>query len=205
MNTAGDPREADSCATKPGDKPLLAVGTPHDHPQEIGRYRIEKVLGEGGFGRVYLAFDDQLNRPVAIKVPHSERVIRPEDATAYLTEARVLASLDHPNIVPVYDVGTTPDVLCFVVSKLIEGCDLAKTIRETRLSHPQAAELMATVAEALHYAHRKGLVHRDIKPGNILLDTSGKAHVADFGLALKEEDFGKGAGFAGTPAYMRRC
>ena len=171
-------------------------------PLVIGRYRIEKVLGEGGFGRVYLAHDDQLNRPVAIKVPHAERIIRPEDAKAYLAEARVLASLDHPNIVPVHDVGTTSDGLCYVVSKLIEGCDLASKIKEARPPYTQAAELVATVAAALHYAHRRGLVHRDIKPGNILLDTSGKVYVADFGLALKEEDFGKGAGFAGTPAYM---
>jgi eukaryotic-like serine/threonine-protein kinase len=182
--------------------PFVAKSTSTDQPQQIGRYRIERVLGEGGFGRVYLAHDDQLNRPVAIKVPRRERLSRPEDAEAYLAEARVVASLDHPNIVPVHDVGTTSDGLCYVVSKLIEGCDLAKTIRGTRLSHAQAAELMATVAMALHYAHRKGLVHRDIKPGNILLDSSGNPFVADFGLALKEEDFGKGTKFAGTPNYM---
>ncbi len=75
-------------------------------------------------------------------------------------------------------------------------------MREKRLAYTEAADLMASIAAALHYAHRKGLVHRDIKPGNILLDGAGKAYVADFGLALKEADFGKGAGFAGTPAYM---
>src|SRR5271163_4012697 len=104
--------------------------TPPARPQQIGRYRVEKILGEGGFGRVYLAHDDQLNRPVAIKVPRPERISRPEDAAAYLTEARTVASLDHPNIVPVYDVGTA-DGVCFVVSKLIEGSDLAKRIRQS--------------------------------------------------------------------------
>ena len=160
------------------------------------------VLGEGGFGRVYLAHDDQLDRSVAIKVPRRDRISRPEDADAYLAEARVLASLDHPHIVPVHDVGTTDDGLCYVVSKLIEGNDLAHQIQQARLSLQQATELIATIAEALHYAHRKGLVHRDVKPANILIDTAGSAYIADFGLALKEQDFGKGSGFAGTPAYM---
>src|SRR5205823_5950400 len=105
--------------------PLLAVAVPANHPQQIGRYRIDKVVGAGGFGRVYLAYDDQLNRPVAIKVPHPERILNPELAPTYLAEARVLASLDHPHIVPVYDVGTTPEGGCYFVSKLIEGCDLA--------------------------------------------------------------------------------
>ena len=175
---------------------------PPEQPEQIGRYRIESILGEGGYGRVYLAHDDQLNRPVAIKVPRRERLLKPKDAEAYLAEARVVASLDHPNIVPVYDVGSTPDGLCFVVSKLIEGRNLAEKMREARFSHGQAAELIATVAVALHYAHLKELVHRDIKPSNILIDTSGKPFVADFGLALKEQDFGKGARFAGTPAFM---
>jgi serine/threonine protein kinase len=113
-----------------------------------------------------------------------------------------LASLDHPHIVPVYDVGHTEDGLCFVVSKFIEGSALKRQIEKARPSCTQSAELVATVAEALHYAHRKGLVHRDIKPGNILFDTAGQPFVADFGLALKEEEWGKGSGIAGTPAYM---
>src|SRR5436853_4313737 len=104
-----------------GEQPRCPLAAPADQPQQIGRYRIEKVLGEGGFGRVYLAHDDQLQRAVAIKVPRKERVSRPEDAEAYLTEARTVARLDHPNIVPIFDVGTTPDGLCYVVSKVIEG------------------------------------------------------------------------------------
>jgi serine/threonine protein kinase len=171
-------------------------------PRQIGRYRIEKVLAEGGFGRVYLVYDDQLKRSAAIKVPRRERFSKPKDAEEYLAEARVLASLDHPNIVPIFDVGTTPYGLCYVVSKFIDGSDLAKSIRQGRRSHTDAAALIATVAEALHYAHGKGLVHRDIKPANILLDRSGKSFVADFGLALQEDNFGKAGEFAGTPAYM---
>jgi len=120
MNSPGEPPQADPWATKFGDVPPLAVATLPEHPAQIGRYRIDKILGEGGFGRVYLAFDDELNRPVAIKVPHPERIIRLEGAKAYLAEARVLASLDHPNIVQVHDVGTTPDGLCYIVSKVGE-------------------------------------------------------------------------------------
>ena len=95
------------------------------HPTKIGRYTILRRLGKGGFGEVFLAFDDDLDRPVAIKVPRPERVSQPEDIEAYLNEARIVASLDHPHIVPVYDVGRTDDGLCFVVSKFIEGSDLA--------------------------------------------------------------------------------
>jgi serine/threonine protein kinase/formylglycine-generating enzyme required for sulfatase activity len=171
-------------------------------PSHVGRYRVERLLGEGGFGRVYLARDDQLRRHVAIKVPRPDRFARPEDAEGYLAEARILAGLDHPHIVPVFDVGQTSDGLPFVVSKLIEGSDLARRIQQARPSFADSAELVATVAEALHHAHTKGLVHRDVKPGNILLDAAGRPHVADFGLALREEDFGRVGGAFGTPAYM---
>ena len=169
-------------------------GSPDGDAKKIGRYTILGRLGKGGFGEVFLAHDDDLNRPVAIKVPRPERVSQPEDIEAYLNEARILASLDHPHIVPVYDVGRTDDGLCFVVSKLVEGSDLAVKIRQDRPSFRESAELVATIAEALHFAHTRGLVHRDVKPANILIDASGKPYVADFGLALRDEDFGKGGG-----------
>src|ERR1700730_2424101 len=139
-------------------------------PLQIGRYRVESILGHGGFGLVYLAHDDQLERPVAIKVPHRNLVAGSEGAEAYLTEARMVANLDHPNIVPVHDVGTTEDGLPFVVSRFIEGSNLAHKIHAQRLAPADAALLVATVAEALHYAHRKGVMHRDIKPANILIE-----------------------------------
>ncbi len=171
-------------------------------PQYIGRYRVQRVLGQGGFGLVYLAHDDQLQRPVAVKVPYRHRLTIPEEAEAYLSEARTIAHLDHPNIVPVHDVGSTEQYPCFIVSKYIDGTDLATRLKQTRLSMHEAVELVATVAEALHLAHKQGLVHRDIKPGNILLDKSGKPFVADFGLALREQDVGTGPRYVGTPAYM---
>jgi serine/threonine protein kinase len=178
------------------------AGSVQSTPRQIGRYRVERLLGKGGFGLVYLAHDDQLQRPVAIKVPHATLVAEGKDAEAYLAEARAVASLDHPNIVPLHDVGSTADCPCFVVSKYIDGTDLATRLRQNRLPLREAVELVATVAEALHHAHRQGLVHRDIKPGNLLLDQGGKPYVGDFGLALREQDVGKGPHYAGTPAYM---
>lgn len=171
-------------------------------PRHIGRYRIEQLLGKGGFGLVYLAHDDQLQRLVAIKVPHPQLVEKATDVEAYLIEARTVANLDHPNIVPVFDVGSTEAFPCFIVSKYIDGTDLATRLKQSRLSVHEAVELVATVGEALHHAHKQGLVHRDIKPSNILLDKSGKPFVADFGLALREQEAGKGPCHSGTPAYM---
>ena len=180
----------------PAASPLVPV------PVVIGRYRLLRVLGEGNYGRVYLAHDTELDRRVAIKVPNPERITGPLDAEAYLNKARMLAKLDHPNIVPVYDVGRTEDATCYVVSKYIEGTDLAARLEQGRPSVREAARWTAAIAEALHHAHVRGLVHRDIKPANILIDSGGRPCVADFGLALRDEDFGTGATIAGTPVYM---
>jgi serine/threonine protein kinase/formylglycine-generating enzyme required for sulfatase activity len=171
-------------------------------PSHIGRYRVEKLLGQGGFGLVYLAHDDLLKRPVALKVPHARLVVQTTDAQAYLTEARTVATLEHPSIVQVYDVGSTEQFPCFVVSKYVDGINLSTRIKQGRFSLHEAVVLVATVAETLHYAHGKGVVHRDIKPGNILLDKSGKPFVTDFGLALREQEIGTGPCYAGTPSYM---
>jgi serine/threonine protein kinase len=182
-----------------GAEPGLAAA---DLPATIGRYRVIRLLGRGGFGTVYLAQDDALRRLVAIKMPNPERVAGPEDVAVYLAEAQVLAQLDNANIVPVYDVGRTDDGLCYVVSKYVEGTSLAERLVRGRMPFRESAELVATVALALHYAHTRDLVHRDIKPANILLDSADRPVVADFGLALREEDFGKEGRLAGTPAYM---
>jgi serine/threonine protein kinase/tetratricopeptide (TPR) repeat protein len=182
--------------------PESAGAAPVESPDHLGRYRITAKLGSGSFGIVYRAYDGDLQREVAIKVPHRKHVACPADIEAYLAEARVLASLEHPYIVPVHDFGRTDDGLCYVVSKFIAGTDLAKKIERARPSAAESAELVAAIAEALHHAHRQGVVHRDIKPANILLDTAEKPYVADFGLALREEDFGRRAGLIGSPVYM---
>ena len=189
-------RPAEEAAHTPAERPRAAT------PTTIGRYRVQHVVGEGAFGRVYLAWDDQLARSVAIKVPHPHRVRDPGDAEVFLTEARIAAGLDHPAIVPVYDAGRTDDGCCYVVSKLIQGCDLATHIRRARPNLETSLRIVLVVAEALHHAHLRGLVHRDIKPANILLDGNGKPYVADFGLALKDEDYPSGRSYAGTPSYM---
>src|SRR6266566_2548828 len=112
--------------------------------------------------------------------PHAHLVARAGDAEAYLNEARTVANLDHPNIVPVFDVGSTEQFPCYVVSKYIDGSNLKSKLQTAQRSVEECAEWVATVAEALHHAHKQGIVHRDIKPGNILLDKSGKPFVTDF-------------------------
>src|SRR5262249_4382364 len=119
----------DELATEP---PAIPGESTVRDPSKIARYTILRRLGRGSFGQVYLAHDEDLDRRVAIKVPIPDRVSRPEDIEAYLTEARILGGLDHPHIVPVFDVGRTDDGLCFVVYKLIEGSDLASKITESR-------------------------------------------------------------------------
>ncbi|MBM4088932.1 MAG: hypothetical protein FJ276_05790 [Planctomycetes bacterium] len=167
-----------------------------------GRYRLERILGRGGFGTVYLAHDSQLDRAVAVKVPRPERIVTPDEVAQFLTEARIVANLDHPGIAPVHDIGRTEDGYCYVVSKLVDGCNLREYCRRCWPSCCEAAGLVAQVAEALHHAHVRGIVHRDVKPCNILIDDSGKPFLTDFGLAIREQELGRGPTSAGTPEYM---
>ncbi len=181
------------------EKPVSVVDRT-ESAERIGRYRIVRELGKGGFGLVLLAEDEQLQRPVAIKVPHAKVIEAGGTAEQYLAEARTVAGLDHPNIVPVYDVGSTGQYPCFVVSKYVAGIDLDKRMKQARLSQVEAVELIIPLAEALQYAHGKGFVHRDIKPGNILIDADHKPYLVDFGLALREQDFSKRSVISPNPA-----
>jgi WD40 repeat protein len=178
-------------AARPPATPLSAT---------LQRYHIERVLGQGAFGIVYLALDQELNRSVALKVAHEARKVL-GDRDSFLAEARVLASLDHPAIIPVYDVGRA-EGRSYIVTKLIEGSNLSERLRQGLPGHRQAAQWLATIAQALQAAHDKGLVHRDVKPSNILIDRAGKAYIGDFGLALSGERYGEGPRLLGTPAYM---
>src|SRR5437868_1189842 len=168
----------------------------------LGRYRIVDILGRGSFGIVYKAYDEELQRQVAVKVPHRYRIASTSDVEMYLTEARILAHLDHPGLVPVYDVGRTGEGLCYVVSKFVEGSDLKRRLAAARPPIVESAELVARAAEALHHAHQHGLIHPDVKPANTFLTSHGLPIIADFGLALRAEDFGRGPGSVGTPMYM---
>src|SRR5262249_19347353 len=120
----------------------------------------------------------------------------------YQAEGRALASLDHPGIVPVYDVGRTDEGLSYLVSKFVECGNLRDQLRRGRPTRAETVEVIASAAEALHSAHQRGIVHRDVKPANILLDAEGRPFVADFGQALREQEYGTGPTYTGTPAYM---
>ncbi|HQU43626.1 MAG TPA: serine/threonine-protein kinase, partial [Pirellulales bacterium] len=164
---------------------------------------VRRRLGRGGFGTVWLADDEELQRPVAIKVPRRKQLSSEESVEDFLREARMAAALKHAAIVTVYDVGRLDDGACFVVMEYVDGRTLAEEMKWTRFDLQQTARLMEEIADAVHYAHTQGLVHRDLKPANILIDRAGRPHVVDFGLAIHEQQQPFYSGDrSGTPAYM---
>ena len=173
--------------------------------ERIGRYKVIGVLGKGGCGEVFRAFDEDLNRQVAIKVVRSK--FEGNALKHLLDEAKIVASLDsNPHIVPVYtyDVLHEPgqaDPVPFIVSKLIDGSDFRKRLLSNRPTVQQTLTIVKNIAEALYFAHTQGLIHRDIKPENILLDKNDNAYLADFGIAKRESDHSDRSN-AGTIKYM---
>ncbi len=139
--------------------------------REVGRFRILRTLGAGGGGIVFLAIDPKLHREVAVKIPRLDALLTPQLRQRFLRKARAAAALDHPNLVPVHEVGEA-NGLCFLVSAYCRGGSLAEWLKQQIAPVPvrQAAELLAVLAEAVQYVHDHGIIHRDIKPGNILLD-----------------------------------
>ncbi len=190
------PAGAQRNATSPPQEPAL--------PERLGRFKVERRLGRGAFGDVYLADDPELNRKVALKVPRRERFSSPEDMDIFVQEARTAAGLTHPGIVTIHDVVREGDSL-FIVQEYIAGQDLAQYMKAQNswLPAEQAVGLLMSIAEALSFAHQKGFVHRDLKPANILLDAQLRPRVADFGLAVHETIQRRRKGDrSGTPAYM---
>jgi WD40 repeat protein/tRNA A-37 threonylcarbamoyl transferase component Bud32 len=174
-------------------------------PEVVGDYEILGELGRGGMGVVYRARHTKLNRIVALKVIRDGKLASPADVRRFRSEAENVAQLDHPNIVPVYEVGEHAG-LPFLTMKLIEGGSLAGLGKSWAGTQPRrAAELVALLARAVHHAHQRGILHRDLKPANVLLDAQGQPHVADFGLA-KRVDVVDGQTLSGTilgtPSYM---
>ena len=171
----------------------------------IGRYVIIERLGKGGFGFVYLATDPQLQRNVAIKVPRWDRNLSEDAIGQFLTEGKMLAQVNHPSIVGVHDVGLTDDGIPFVVMEFVEGKDLSRIIKNETLGLEDQVAILLKIAIAIQQAHKKGIVHRDFKPANVIVDDDGGIHLVDFGLALHDELSGEdwdSNAIAGTPGYM---
>jgi hypothetical protein len=172
----------------------------------LGKYEILEELGRGGFGTVYRAADTTLGREVALKVLHPQLLVDPAFVERFLREARALAALRHPHIVTVHEVGNVEGRL-FIAMELARGTDLGRAIREKgRIPWSEALAVLQPVCEALDYAHAHGTVHRDLKPGNILLDAERGPLLSDFGfarlMASSSASLSVSGGILGTPAYI---
>jgi serine/threonine protein kinase len=171
---------------------------------ELGDYELLEEIGRGGQGVVFRARQKSLNRTVALKVPSLGQWASKAHVKRFRREAEAAASLDHPSIVPIYEVGER-DGSCYFSMQFIEGGQLDEVVRRTPMSIRQAAELITKVARTVHYAHEHGILHRDIKPGNILLDKNGEPHLTDFGLARlldTQSSVSRTIDVLGTPSYM---
>jgi tetratricopeptide (TPR) repeat protein/serine/threonine protein kinase len=194
------------------DGPLLLGET--DRPKEFagalgsqfGRYKILRRLGRGGMGSVYLAYDDLLDRPIALKIPHFELGSGPEVVGRFLREARAAARFHHPNFCPIHDIGEIEGTH-FLAMAYIEGQTLGSLIERDRSMNPRrAAEIVDQLARALAEAHRRGIVHRDLKPSNVMIDARGTLILMDFGVARRsgteDVEWTRSGALLGTPHYM---
>ena len=173
--------------------------------KNIGQYQIQEQIGQGGMATVYRAYQPSINRQVAIKILPSQYAQDPNFVKRFEQEARAIAALEHPHILPVYDFGTQ-EGLTYMVMRYIKSGTLSNLMGQP-LSNERIVRLVGDMARALDYAHKQGVVHRDIKPTNILIDRNGEALLTDFGIAKLMESSGAtqltGAGSVlGTPAYM---
>jgi len=170
-----------------------------------GRYEIIKELGKGGMGVVYQAHDPQIDRPVALKVLREDRVVSEDFVSRFFKEAKFIGRLSHPNIVTVYDVGRDHGTI-YIAMEYLQGQPFNEVIRSGRLSVEKIIDIALQVANALGYAHEKGIVHRDIKPSNIILTDEGNVKLTDFGIARAEDSNAaqqtQAGVILGTPFYM---
>ena len=170
----------------------------------FGDYEIHAELGRGGMGIVYRARQVSLNRSVALKMIRSGVLAGEDELRRFQNEAEAVALLDHPDIVPIYEVGEHDGQRYFAM-KLVEGGNLDDRLGVYRGDPKAAAALLAEAAEAVHHAHIRGILHRDLKPANILVDDQGHPHITDFGLAKRVEadaELTASGAIVGTPAYM---
>jgi len=171
----------------------------------VSNYRVERLLGSGAMGTVYLAHDVHLERPVALKLLAAELARDERFRERFLRESRTAARLEHPAIVPIYAAGEAEGTL-FLAMRYVEGSDLRDIIkRQGPLDPDRVVAIVSQVAEGLDAAHEAGLVHRDVKPGNILVDPSGRAYLCDFGLAKHSSTVNsltRDTAFVGTIDYI---
>ena len=188
----------------PADRDPDTGARPIDVPRRVGRYDLVRAIGGGSFGTVHEAVDTELGRRVAVKLPRHAADARLEEHTRFVREAHNLARLSHPAIVPVLDAGWS-DGQFYIVFSLVEGPTLAERIRDGLLEPGAVAQIIATLGDALDHAHHQGIVHRDVKPSNILFDTRGSPWLTDFGLAMCRDSgatLTTDGQLLGTPAYM---
>ncbi|RPJ22368.1 MAG: serine/threonine protein kinase, partial [Chloroflexi bacterium] len=173
-------------------------------PDKVGRYRIKAEIGSGGMATVYRAFDPISNREVAIKILPRELLNNLITRARFKRELKLIASLEHPAIVPVYDVGGEDDHQPFFVMRYMSGGSLSDMIAKGRFSLRDAASIIERLAAALDHAHSRGVIHRDIKPDNVLFDASNNPYLSDFGVAKFTETLVSATGrdVIGTPAYI---
>lgn len=171
-------------------------------PQSIGRFQVEAIIGSGGFATVYRAYDPTLKRRVALKTPHPHLLAEPGFLARFAQEAQLAAGLSHPHIVTIYEVGEQ-DGLPFIAMELLDGLPLDRWLDKARPAAGQVWETLAQVGQALDHAHSKGIVHRDVKPANVLVTSGRGAVLSDFGIARSFEASASLTGaIIGTPAYM---
>lgn len=174
------------------------------NPTKIGRYEIRDSLGRGAMGNVYLGYDPFVKRQVAIKLLPHTRLMDDDSLARFQREAEIVANLQHACIVSVYDFGEH-EQQPYIVMHYMAGGSLKERVEESVLSLNETAPIIERVAQALDIAHEKGIIHRDIKPGNILFDQIGQAYLADFGIAKIQADFAQQLTanlVLGTPEYM---
>jgi serine/threonine protein kinase len=198
---------AAAAAAVPGELLDAARGSCReaDPPRRIGKFELIEELGLGAFGHVFRARDTELGRTVAIKLLRAGRLATREDLDRFMREARSAARLQHPGLVGLFETGETSEGMVYLVEEFVQGETLTARLRSGRLGFRQAAELVAAVADALDYAHRHGVIHRDVKPSNIQLDADGLPHLMDFGLAKQDTDESSmtlDGQVLGTPAYL---
>ena len=204
-NATSDGWNGSSARTRADDSGGQVSGLPRGATvRYFGDYEIREVLGRGGMGVVYQAFQVTLKRPVALKMIRAGVLAGDDELRRFQNEAEAIALLDHPGIVPVYEIGEHDGQKYFSM-KLVRGGSLAELLATYKDDPKAVASLIVEAADAVHHAHMRGILHRDLKPANILIDAEGHSHITDFGLAKRVEadaEMTASGAVLGTPAYM---